>query len=188
MKKNNKKGFVLAETIAVSVIVMTSLVIIYTQFTYLSKSYSRTFTYNSVNNLYLTNNIKEFINDDGLNNLITGLNDKNYIDITSCSTEYFTEYIYCETLMDNLGVKQVIFTKANLDDLKTNMDCLSEKMKQFINYINYKNTNNYRIIVEFNDETYATLTIGDGEIALTETTIIEKAEELVYSNDACKKV
>ena len=61
-------------------------------------------------------------------------------------------------------------------------------MKQFINYINYKNTNNYRIIVEFNDETYATLTIGDGEIALTETTIIEKAEELVYSNDACKKV
>lgn len=160
MKKSNKKGFVLAETIAVSVVVMTSLVLIYTQFMYLSKSYARTFTYNSVNNLYLANNIKKYINSDGLSNLINGLENSNYIDITSCSTDYFTEYIYCETLIDSLEVKQVIFTKANLDDLKTNMDGLSEKMKQFINYINYKNTNNYRIIVEFNDESYATLTIG----------------------------
>lgn len=160
MKKSNKKGFVLAETIAVSVVVMTSLVLIYTQFMYLSKSYARTFTYNSVNNLYLANNIKKYINSDGLSNLINGLENSNYIDITSCSTDYFTEYIYCETLIDSLEVKQVIFTKANLDDLKTNIDGLSEKMKQFINYINYKNTNNYRIIVEFNDESYATLTIG----------------------------
>ena len=160
MKKSNKKGFVLAETIAVSVVVMTSLVLIYTQFMYLSKSYARTFTYNSVNNLYLANNIKKYINSDGLSNLINGLENSNYIDITSCSTDYFTEYIYCETLIDSLDVKQVIFTKSNLDDLKTNMDGLSEKMKQFINYINYKNTNNYRIIVEFNDESYATLTIG----------------------------
>lgn len=160
MKKNDKKGFVLAETIAVSVVVMTCLVIVYTQFMYLNKSYSRTFTYNSVNNLYLANNIKNFISNDGLNNLTNLLVDSNYVDITSCPSDYFTEYIYCRTLMDNLGVKQVIFTKANLDDLKINMNGLSEKMKQFINYINYKNTNNYRIIVEFNDETYATLTIG----------------------------
>ena len=160
MKKSNKKGFILAETMAVSVVIMTCLVIVYTQFMTISKSYSRTFTYNSVNNLYLANNIKEFINNDGLYNLIKQLNYNNYVDITSCSSEYFTEYIYCETLLNSLGVKQVIFTKANLDDLKTNMDGLSEKMKQFINYINYKNTNNYRIIVEFNDESYATLTIG----------------------------
>ena len=140
---------------------MTSLVIVYTQFMYVSKSYARTFTYNSVNNLYLANNIKQFISKDGMNNLINGLKNNNYIDITSCSTEYFTEYIYCETLLDNLNVKQVIFTKSNLDELKANLPSgLSEKMKQFINYINYKESNIYRIIVEFNDESFATLILN----------------------------
>ena len=157
MKKNNKKGFVLAETIAISVVVMTSLVIVYTQFMYLSKSYSRTFNYNSVNNMYLANNIKMFINNDGLDNLINGLTANNYIDITSCPTEYFTEYIYCQTLLSNLNIKQVIFTKSDLDDLKNNLSSLSEKMKQFINYINDEENDKYRIIVEFKDETYSTL-------------------------------
>ena len=171
MKKSNKKGFVLAETIAVSVVIMTSLVIIYTQFMSISKSYARTFTYNSVNNLYLVNNIKNYIKSDGLNNLISALSNSNYVDITSCSTDYFTEYIYCETLMDNLNVRQVIFTKTNLDELKNNMNGLSEKMKQFVNYINYKNTSGYRIIVEFNDETYTTLTIDSDTSGIGESLI-----------------
>ena len=171
MKKSNKKGFVLAETIAVSVVIMTSLVIIYTQFMSISKSYARTFAYNSVNNLYLVNNIKNYIKSDGLNNLISALSNSNYVDITSCSTDYFTEYIYCETLMDNLNVRQVIFTKTNLDELKNNMNGLSEKMKQFVNYINYKNTSGYRIIVEFNDETYATLTIDSDTSEIGESLI-----------------
>ena len=159
MKKNTKNGFVLAETIAVTVVVMTSLVIVYTQFMTVSKSYFRTFNYNSVNNLYLANNIKKFIINDGLDNLKNGLNDNIYIDITSCPTDYFTEYIYCQTLLDNLNIKQIIFTKSNLDNLKNNLDGLSEKMKHFINYINYKDNNAYRIVIEFNDETYATLII-----------------------------
>ena len=171
MKKSNKKGFVLAETIAVSVVIMTSLVIIYTQFMSISKSYARTFAYNSVNNLYLVNNIKNYIKSDGLNNLISALSNSNYVDITSCSTDYFTEYIYCETLMDNLNVRQVIFTKTNLDELKNNMNGLSEKMKQFVNYINYKNTSGYRIIVEFNDETYATITIDSDTSEIGESLI-----------------
>ena len=160
MKKNNKKGFVLAETIAVSVVVMTSLVIIYTQFISVNNGYTRTFNYNSVNNLYLVNNIIEYIKQDGLSELKNGLNDQYYIDITSCSTEYFTEYIYCETLLDNLNVNKVIFTKANVTELKNNMNGLSEKMKQFINYISLNETNSYRLIVEFNNESYATLLVG----------------------------
>ena len=69
MKKSNKNGFILAETIAISVVIMTSLVIIYTQFRIVSNSYFKTFNYNSVNNLYLTNNVKEFIKTQSIDEL-----------------------------------------------------------------------------------------------------------------------
>ena len=111
MKKNNKKGFVLAETIAVSTVVLTSLVIIYTQFISISNSYSRSFRYNNVNNLYLVNNVKAYIATDGLEKLINSLNENNYsyIDITSCDSQYFTEYIYCESLLKQSNIKTILF-------------------------------------------------------------------------------
>ena len=162
MKKSNKKGFILAETIAVSVVIMTALVIIYTQFMTISKSYARTFTYNSVNNMYLVNNVKEYIKDDGFDKLIEELDNKLYIDITSCPTSYFINYIYCRSLVENSNIKQIIFTKQNLEELENNLDDgLSEKMKQFIKSINYDEANNHRLIVEFNDETYATLVVSN---------------------------
>ena len=162
MKKSNKKGFILAETIAVSVVIMTALVIIYTQFMTISKSYARTFTYNSVNNMYLVNNVKEYIKDDGFDKLIEELDNKLYIDITSCPTSYFINYIYCRSLVENSNIKQIIFTKQNLEELENNLDDgLSEKMKQFIKSINYDDVNNHRLIVEFNDETYATLVVSN---------------------------
>ena len=58
MKKNNKKGFILAETIAVSTVVVTSLVIIYTQFISVSDSYNRSFRYN--NTAIITINISKY--------------------------------------------------------------------------------------------------------------------------------
>ena len=49
MKKVNKRGFLLAETIGISVVVITALVIIYTQFINVNNSYYRTYNYNNVN-------------------------------------------------------------------------------------------------------------------------------------------
>lgn len=158
MKKSNKNGFILAETIAISVVIMTSLVIIYTQFRIVSNSYFKTFNYNSVNNLYLTNNVKEFIKTQSIDELKKMLDNADYVDLTSCS--YFTEYIYCEALFDSIGANKVIFTKEDLSSLRNNLPSnFSEKLKQFINYINYENNNNYRLIVEFSDETYASLLV-----------------------------
>ena len=86
------------------------------------------------------------------------LDNADYVDLTSCS--YFTEYIYCEALFDSIGANKVIFTKEDLSSLKNNLPSnFSEKLKQFINYINYGNNNNYRLIVEFSDETYASLLV-----------------------------
>jgi len=70
MKKNNIKGFVLAEVIIVSVVVITALTVMYMQFISVNNSYYRSFKYNTVDDLYATNNIRSFIEDDNLDNLV----------------------------------------------------------------------------------------------------------------------
>ena len=159
MKKNNKKGFVLAETIAVSVIIMTSLVIVYTQFATLNNSYKTSFQYNNVNNLYLVNNLRNFIKDDGLDRLIQLLDNNEYIDITSCPSYLFDEYLYCRLLVDSSNMKTVLFTKEDISKLKNSIDNTnySQTMKNYIKKINNSTGNSQRLIVEFEDETYATL-------------------------------
>lgn len=161
MKKNNKKGFILAETIAVSVVIMTSLVIVYTQFSTLNNSYKTSFQYNNVNNLYLVNNLRNFIKTDGsdFDNLISQLGENEYIDITSCPNDIFDEYLYCELLIENSNIKTVLFTNENISNLKNIIDNTnySQNMKNFIKKINNSTQNSKRLIVEFNDDTYATL-------------------------------
>ncbi len=159
--KKNKNGFILAETIAISTVVLISLVIIYNQFIIISNNYKKTFDYNNVNELYLLENVRDYIFSDGLNELIKDLNGKDYIDITACPNSYFTEYIYCETLFKYSNIKTIIFTNENISSLKNNISntSFSEKMKKYIKNINNTNKTNYRLIVEFNNETYATLKI-----------------------------
>lgn len=159
MKKNNKKGFILAETIAVSVIIMTSLVIVYTQFVTLNNNYKSSFKYDNVNNLYLVNNLRDFIKNDGLDRLIQLVDNREYVDITSCPNYIFDEYLYCRLLIDNSNIKTVLFTKEDISELKNSIDDTdySQEMKNYVKKINNSTENSQRLIVEFNDDTYATL-------------------------------
>jgi len=61
--------------------------------------------------------------------------------------------------MNASNVKTVLFTNENLVTLKNNTDGLNQTMIDFINYINYETTTGYRIIIEFNDNTFASLKI-----------------------------
>ena len=82
-----------------------------------------------------------------------------YIDITSCPNAYFSEAEYCNVLMNASNVKTVLFTNADLTNLKDNTTNLNQTMLDFINYINYEPVAGYRLIIEFNDNTFATLKI-----------------------------
>lgn len=162
MKKSYKKGFILAETIAVSTVVIAALIIIYTQFISINNSYYRSFKYNSVNNLYSVDNIVSFLRTEDLSKLNDILEDEDYIDITSCSYEYFIEYPYCERLFEALKVKTVIYINDDINSIenkiKNNAD-YSQGLKTFVKSINYKQTTKHRLLVEFEDDTYATLTV-----------------------------
>lgn len=157
MKKNNKKGFMLAETIVISVVVLGALIFIYTQFMTVNKSYQNSFHYNTVDKLYATKNIVEYIKTDGLYLLMSSLTDE-YIDITDCSSAYFVEGNYCENLLHNLHAKTVLFTKEDITDLKkvSNLP-FSEGLKRYIKTMSFDKEDRYRIIVEFEDNTYASL-------------------------------
>lgn len=158
MKKSNEKGFVLAETIAISALVITVLVILFVQFISINNSYNTFFKYNNVNDIYAVDNIKKYIETDGINNLSLALNGEKYIDFTDCSQAYFQEYNYCQTLLENLDVKKAIFTYEDISNLvSTN---LSEGMKNYIKTISFNKNNRYRIIVEFNSGRYANLKVG----------------------------
>lgn len=161
MKKINKKGFMMAETIVISVVVLGALILIYTQFMSINKSYQNAFMYNNVDKLYATKNVVDYLRTDGFTALTKNLKGK-YLDISDCSTTYFEEPQYCKALFDNLNIKTVIFTHEDISILKNQANLpFTEEMKAFIKSIPLKNEKRFRLLVEFNDHTFATLLIGE---------------------------
>lgn len=166
MKKKNNKGFMLAETMIVSVFVLTTLVVVYAQFRMINSSYNYTFKYNTVNSLYLTDGIRNYLQENILPSLISELknNDQKYIDITNCSETYLGNKNYCQNLFKVSEVKQIIITDDNLDQLKQKLDeirYLDENMIDFIKTVKYEGlSDTYRIIVLFEDSTYASIKLG----------------------------
>ena len=164
MKKNNK-GFLLAEVITVSVVTIVALVIIYAQFVTVDNSYYKSFKYNNVDKLFLANQLKQFINGDNASELYSDIENISYADITNCDA-YFIERTYCRNLINAIDAKQVLVTKLDtssiLDKLKENK-IVSSDMYTFISN-NKSLENGYRLIIEFNDNTYATLKLGSSVI------------------------
>lgn len=173
--KNTKRGFILIETLIVSVFILSTLVFLYVQFQKIEAGYEKSFIYNTTNNLYKVNNIRDYL----LNGLKTGTSNydnvlteflsepQSHINISDCpSTLILTNTDYCEELFNKLEVKSVIFTRDDLTDLKAdvnNLYLLSEGMKDFIRHLKQSGEDfEYRLIVEFNDETYGTLKIYEG--------------------------
>lgn len=165
MKKINNKGFMLTETLVVAAFVIATLVFLYTQFRTVNRSYSTSFKYNNAEELYALGNMSDYLKPNGISmvsSVATSSSDR-YLDITSCSDNFLSETSYCNALINTLGIKQVIVAEENLDALKSAMksnERLSEEMKDFISVIKYNKTGTgYRIIAEFTNGTFATITI-----------------------------
>jgi len=160
MKKNNNSGFMLAETLIVATFLVSTLLFIYIQFNGITNKYDDSFKYNTVNGLYTTKNIIKYISNDGMDYLKDTIDNSeiDYINITDCPNIYFTETNYCSALMSASNVKTILFTKENLDNLK-NITELDQTVTDFINNIDYEVVHGYRLIIEFNDGTFASLKI-----------------------------
>lgn len=169
MKKIDKKGFMLTELLVTSTLVCTVLIFLYTQFFSVKKSYENSFKYNTVNGLYALSNIRSFLVDSDIYILKQNLNLNSYVDLMDLENNkvVLKDDVYFQTLITKLNVKNLIFTKENLTDLINDLNNIPdrlENMKTFIRYIDYdKKGNLYRIIVEYNNNTFATLLVGDND-------------------------
>jgi len=87
----NEKGFVITEVLILSTIIIGVLVLMFTQFKTINRSYQRSFKYDTPEGMYLANNIANYINENRYDYLVTQLTLKKngYIDITDCGEKLY---------------------------------------------------------------------------------------------------
>lgn len=171
MKKFDSKGFLLTELLVTATLVSTVLIFLYTQFYTIKRSYDTSFKYNTVNGLYALSNMRSFLEENDIYILTQGLNTTSYIDLKNGNLQT-ANVTYFNELMTGLNIKYLIFTNQNIDNLinqinngtALNSDTNEyEDLKKFIKRIDFDNkdtSNNYRIIAEFNDNTFASILVG----------------------------
>ena len=165
MIKNNNKGFVITEVLILSTVILGVLTLMYVQFKSVNRSYQYSFKYDTVEGLYLANNIVNYINDGNYDNLVEQVNNnqKGYIDITECNIENSNLISYCNSLFQKSEVEKVLFTKENLKDIKRNISDFDNDMQNYIKQIKTLNDEkDYRIIVKYKDGSFTTMRFNKG--------------------------
>ena len=165
MIKNNNKGFVITEVLILSTVILGVLTLMYVQFKSVNRSYQYSFKYDTVEGLYLANNIVNYINDGNYDNLVEQVNSnpKGYIDITECTIENSNLISYCNSLFQKSEIEKILFTKENLIDLKRNISDFDNDMQNYIKQIKTLNDEkDYRIIVKYKDGSFTTMRFNKG--------------------------
>ena len=162
LMKKNSKAFALVETLIVSTIIASILIYMFVQFNKLDENYNESFRYNDVDDLYKLDSIKDYINslpNAKKSDISAFINSNTLINIFKIDDNYSNiEYIdNQQNLLDNLDVKSLIITSSDVH--KINIDGLSPNIKKMLKKIKNK-SDNYRIIVEFNNDNLATITFN----------------------------
>ena len=158
MKKNlNTKGFMLVETLVVTAFVAGVLIFLFIQFSTLEQKYESTYKYNNVEDLYSLKNIKKYLESDTtFINSLSSITESSYLEITDCNL--LTDQKYCTKLFELENIENIYIALNEFD--KKIFNNKNSEFKDFINKVNKKGEQKYRIIAKFNNSTYATVRIG----------------------------
>lgn len=166
MKKNDNKGFMLTEILVTSTLVCTVLIFLYSQFYSIKRGYDISFKYNTVNGLYASSNIKNYLIDNGIDAMKQGLEINPCIDLKEDMLGIKAP-AYWNLLISSLNIKAILFSKADLTELISNLndlDSVDEDFKRFVRHIDFdENSNDYRLIIQYSDDTFASILMGDGQ-------------------------
>ena len=159
------KGFVLLETLVASTFILGVMIFLFIQFSSIKRSYETSFHYNTVPGLYHAKEFANFLKWDGYLTIDDQLTNstKGYVDITNC----LYSGSLCKQLVVDMKAKKILYVGENISNLKNNLstsnynkDVFSESLKRFILQMNSVEPNGRsRIIVEYKDNTYATVLI-----------------------------
>ena len=169
MKKNS--GFVLFETLVVSTLILGTLIFLFIQISTIKNSYYISFRYNTIPGLYNANVMASFLSTDGYNEMKTEIDESTYgfIDITNCVHSSDTDL--CDEIVKDMKAKTIILAQNDISTLKNNLNQteLSTNLKKFIKRLpSTKSDERYRLIVEYNDDTFATISVKEDNSNLTQ--------------------
>ena len=128
MKRVNN-GFVLIETLIVTVFLMGIFTFLFTNIIPLNARYERTRNYDDVSTVYAVDEIRKMIKKDAnFNSLTSGINNLTVVhkDITKCSI--YNNKNLCNALLPSLGidgtngVNKIILTKYELTQVKNKIE------------------------------------------------------------------
>lgn len=165
----NVKGFMLLETLIVSTIILSTLVFLFIQFTNIKTSYEISFKYNTIPGIYKAKELSDFLVENGLNTSLSNQLDKEVNGFVNIKTHTYISNgnndFYVNMLKD-MNVRNIIYTSDNLTTLKEYLNgnsvdtIFTESFKNFILGLNTNESLNNRLIIMYNDDTFATIIVG----------------------------
>lgn len=164
MKKNNQNGFMLVEAFIVSTIVLSVLVFMFVQLRTVVNGFDRSFSYNTVSGLYIANELGKFVVNHNYDSLKQEIDTEGYViqNIDSYKDFDYETNILWNEMLNISNIKNVIISTEDLNMLKNSNNILdSIKLEDYIKILNVdQNMSRYRIVVEFNDDTYASVKLS----------------------------
>jgi len=139
--KKNKNGFLLAEVVIVSAILITTLVALYAGFSKVFKAYDERADFYHTNSLYALRNVQDFLVDNmTLNSLLKNI--KNISDINATNpTLYFKNSDSIET-NTTLSDHEKQYVKKEMDEYNLEYIILTLDEKAYIEKVNQDNITN----------------------------------------------
>lgn len=181
----NNKGFVMAEALIVSAVVLTTLVLIYSQFAKINKYYGESYYYDNVNDIYALDRIFSYLEDESLLSIYNDVS--TYLDITDCNLTYYTNKDYCTKLFHYANINKLYIAYNNRVNTYNSMSSINDISVRFLDYINNiddtDTTYTYRLLAEFNDGTYASIPVGQAAIMLGNGWFDEISNDGIAKND-----
>ena len=166
MIKNNK-GFMLAEVVIVSAVLITTLVSLYAGFAKVYKAYEERSSFFDTDSIYALKSIEDTLIDEGLfNNIINEINTSNYV---SYLAENLTDdsYInsYLKELLGNYNIEYFYIAKYDSASLTTIMESDTDNIvfNDFLTYLqknlNFDDNYNYIFVSKTKDGRFAYLRV-----------------------------
>lgn len=157
MKKENKNGFFLSETMVVIAVVSVVLLGVFKIFSHVYTNYKQEERYNTINAINALSNIKKYFDNKGVSYDSITLNN-GYADITNIQ-EYETDYF--DAIKKEYSVDKLYLIDMSIED-KTfpNFNVILRK------YINTIKTSGLILLVQVNGSEYANIKVIDDNIRL----------------------
>ena len=152
MKKN---GFMLAEVLIVSTLLIGVMAFMYTQIRTLTSSYAKSFKYNTVDGLYGAKIVYEFLMTE---NEYNEFNKTSFIDKNKIS-----RLTYFDALIDELGILKIVISNdsknvynflTNNYNNATSYDGNTNYYESFITFSTTLNSSGKHIIIAYSDGTF----------------------------------